>query len=191
MSIEDYEKTASINFRVPRAYREALKERASDLGINVSLFFRKAMEDLLNESDTFVMPIKSKPRQDMAIISFYVDEESKTDFLNFCHHYHYASSEVMRAFIDLVPHCFTKGDSMELKTSLLYLVIFLQNAMKAYGLTMDNLESIEATPAPSSDLPLIQEERQGTSRLFKIYDKKTSTIFTAIFNPVATRNEGP
>ena len=37
MSIEDLDKTVNINFRVPRAYREAVNEKAAELGISSSM----------------------------------------------------------------------------------------------------------------------------------------------------------
>lgn len=70
MDLKD--KTVNINFRLSKDLRDAMRARADYLGVNMSQFFRNAIENELNiDTSTFVdTDLKDVPNNDTKLIGF-------------------------------------------------------------------------------------------------------------------------
>lgn len=174
MSIEDLDKNVNVNFRVPLAYREALKQKAASQGINLSKFFRNCMDEALNDNSTNVLPSKLLDKKPDIVLSIRINDPDFYKFQDFCNKYHKDYGKVIRAFICTIADSFVNHKRTEIESTLFYLILFLSSVMEREGF-FPALEDIQ-TIKTSSEHPLIQEDGKGKTRLFRVYDKDKSVI---------------
>lgn len=179
MSIEDLDKNVNVNFRVPLAYREALKAKAAEQGINLSKFFRNCMDEALNTQNKNFIPAKSKASRADKVFSMRIDDRTLTEFKELCDRKGLDYSKVVRSFVvALLP-----SSDVTIDDCLFYLVVFLRKALKEQGFILTDLRDIQIQRL-ESEQPLIQEEDTKRSRVFKVYDKESHKLYTIPFHKI-------
>lgn len=180
MSIEDLDKNVNINFRVPLAYREALKQKAASQGINLSKFFRNCMDEALKSNDTSVLPSKVSDEKPDIVVSLRMSNTNFRAFHEFCNRYHKDYGKVIRAFICAITDNFITCKGANMESTLFYLILFLSSVMEREGFfpSLDDIQTIKAT----SEHPIIQEDGKGNTRIFHVYDKTQGKIFLIPFH---------
>lgn len=180
MSIEDYDKSVNINFRVPASYREAVKQQAKDLGITTSMFFRQCIEKFLNEKHPLSIPSEVLNEQADTVNSYSVSNALRESFVKFCNEYNYRSAEVQRGFVRTICTLFMTEDTVPFSDTLFYLVLFLQNSMKKQGYT-SNINDIQ-TRKDTAPTPLLHEVREGNTVTFLVHDKENNVTYFIPFH---------
>lgn len=180
MSIEDLDKNVNVNFRVPLAYREALKQKAASQGINLSKFFRNCMDEALKSNDTSILPAKASDEKPDIVVSLRMSHTDFKAFHEFCNRNHKDYGKVIRAFICTIADTQVTYEGTEVENTLFYLVLFLSSVMEREGF-FPALEDIQ-TIKTSSEHPLIQEDGKGKTRLFKVYDRDKHVIHIIPFH---------
>lgn len=144
------------------------------------MFFRQSIENILNEKESVPIPVQTLNNDGNTVISFYVSKEMQKNFLAFCRERNYKSAEVIRGFITFIPNCFDSRQSVRMQDTLFYFLAFLQNAMKAEGYALTDMKDIQIQRTDSYH-PLIQEEKTGKTRVFKVFDKEGKQLYLIPF----------
>lgn len=182
MSIEDSDKNVNINFRVPLAYREALKEKAAEQGINLSKFFRNCIEREIQRTTSpagFVPAIPLEEDRCKTMFAFRLNPTDLKNFEKFCELYHKDSGKVIRAFIHTVGMFLSEEGTQPTESLLFYLILFLQNEMKKQGYHM-SLDEVSKDTCKA--YPKILDCLQGRdSIIYKVFDSSSKVLYTIPF----------
>ena len=180
MSIEDLDKNVNVNFRVPLAYREALKAKAAEQGINLSKFFRNCMDEALKkDKETLSIPIDYLDAPDEKIFSLRVSRKKLEDFQHLFSSRGRDAGKIIRAFV----YSTLPDSALGVTDSLFYLVIFLSNALHDKGFVLTSLQDIQKKKVTDM-YPLIQEEKQGKDILVKVFDSTNHVLYTIPFHKI-------
>ena len=180
MSIEDLDKTVNINFRVPRAYREAVNAKAAELGISSSLFYRRCIEEFLDEKRSIKITSNPYVEKHGTVIGVGMSKELRKSFVSYCNSHNYTASEVLRGFVYAIYGTVGNTTPLGIKDTLFYLMVFLQNSMKKQGY-VSSLEEIQKVKG-RSDAPLIQEVKDGKTITFVIQDRENNIAYSIPFH---------
>lgn len=180
MSIEDLDKTVNINFRVPRAYREAVNEKAAELGISSSMFYRRCIENFLDEKSPIKITSNPYAAKHGTVIGVGMSKDLRKSFVSYCNTHNYKASEVLRGFVYAIYGTIEHTEPLGIKDTLFYLMVFLQNSMKKQGY-VSSLEDIRKTKV-RNDAPLIQEVREGKTITFLVTDKEKQITYSIPFH---------
>lgn len=95
------ENNVNMNFRLPASLRDAMRARADYLGINVSQFFRNAIEKELNidRPATLDKDLKGVAEGDTKSISFFCPIALADSFNETCKRLNVPKSLVLRQFL--------------------------------------------------------------------------------------------
>ena len=182
MSIEDSDKNVNINFRVPLAYRKALKEKAAEQGINLSKFFRNCIEREIQRTTSpagFVPAIPLEEDRYKTMFAFRLNPTDLKNFEKFCELYHKDSGKVIRAFIHTVGMFLSEEGTQSTESLLFYLILFLQNEMKKQGYHM-SLDEVSKDTCKA--YPKILDCLQGKdSIIYKVFDSSSKVLYTIPF----------
>lgn len=176
MSIEDLDKNVNVNFRVPASYRDAMKTKAKQQGLNLSKFFRNCMDEALNEKETVHIPLDYLNADDEKIFSLRVSKEKLNTFQSLCSSMGRDAGKIIRAFI----YATLPDSSIGVTDSLFYVIVFLENSLAGKGYKLSSLKEVQKQQV-TSEYPLIQEEKYGKSMIYKVSDAETKTLYTIPF----------
>ena len=184
MSMQFKDKDVNMNFRVPHEYRDAMKKRSEELGLNVSQFFRNCMEKELGIKPLLKTPTShlEGTKRDTRLVNFRCPTDLYEDFIQACKSHNMQHAKVLRGFMETFTHLLSReGTPVDLEESVLYLAIFLQNEMSKYGYTLVPKDRITKRHM-EEDSPLIDlRHDKDNNPIWLVYDKTNQDLYTFPF----------
>lgn len=95
------EKNVNMNFRLSKDLRDAMRARAEYLGINMSQFFRNAIENELGNTEPAIVDSKFKniPQEVTKLVGFFCPIQLADDFDIVCKKQNIPKSLILRQFV--------------------------------------------------------------------------------------------